>query len=68
MKKCEIARNVEINGKIFKVVKPEDACAAINRVLARHEGLTVITPEEYNILVNKKKRVLTSDERSHGPT
>jgi hypothetical protein len=55
MKKCEIARNVEMHGKKYKVVNPKDACAAINRVLARHEGLTVITPDEYKTLLNKKE-------------
>jgi hypothetical protein len=60
-RKCKIALNIEVDGKKFKVVDLKDPCAAINRVLARHEGLTIITPKEYENLVNKKKGVLTSN-------
>ena len=52
-KKCEIAKNVEIDGEKYKVINPEDPGAAINRVLARHEGVKVITPQEYEELKSK---------------
>lgn len=53
-KKCEIAKNVEIDGEKYKVINPEDPCAAINRVLARHEGAKVITPQEYEAILKSK--------------
>ena len=52
--KCEIAKNVEIDGEKFKVIKPEDPCSAVNRVLARHEGVKVITSKEYEAMLKAK--------------
>ena len=50
-KQCKIARNVEVNGKKFKVVDPKDACAAVNKVLAKHEGSTILTEQQYEDLI-----------------
>lgn len=50
-KKCKIALNVEIGGKKFKVVDPKDACAVVNKVLAKHEGAEIISPKEYDAMM-----------------
>lgn len=52
-KKCKIAQNIVIDGKMVKVVDPQDACAAVQRVLAKHQGLEVISPKEYEALTKK---------------
>ena len=52
--RCKVARNVKIDGKRFKVVDPKDPCSSVNRVLARHEGAEVITPQEYEKLRGSK--------------
>ena len=49
--KCKIAKNVVLRGQKCKVVDPSDSCAALNRVLAKHEGAKVITPKEYDALL-----------------
>jgi len=49
--KCKIAENVVLRGQRYKVVDPRDSCAALNRVLAKHEGVEVITPKEYDALL-----------------
>ena len=54
MSKCEIARNVEIGGEKYKVVNPDDACSSVNKVLAKHEGAIVLTPSEYEAILNRK--------------
>ena len=52
-KRCKIARNVEVDGVKYKIVDPRDACAALNRVLAKHEGVKVITPTGYARLTGR---------------
>ena len=54
MSKCEIAKNVEIQGENYKIVNPDDACSSINKILARHEGSTILTHSEYEALLSKK--------------
>ena len=54
MSKCEIAKNVEIRGEKYKVVNPDDACSSINKVLAKHEGATILTHSEYEAILSKK--------------
>jgi gas vesicle protein len=36
-----------MGGERYKVVDPEDPCAAVQKILARYEGVKTITPEEY---------------------
>jgi len=52
-KKCKIAKNVEIKGVGYKVVDPLDNCAAVQKVLAKHQGLKVIYPKDYEALQKK---------------
>ena len=52
-KQCKLARNIEVDGVKYKVVDPRDACAALNRVLAKHEDAKVITPTEYARLTGR---------------
>jgi hypothetical protein len=52
--KCKRALNVKIDGVNYKVVDPKNPCAPINRVLARHEGSKVISPETYEKMKLKK--------------
>ena len=54
MGKCKRALEVEIEGVQYKVVDPKDPCAPIHRVLARHDGSKVISPETYEALENQK--------------
>ena len=54
MSKCEIAKNVEIGGEKYKVVNPEDPCSSVNKVLAKHEGSTILTPTEYEAIMKRK--------------
>ena len=49
--KCKVARNVVVKGIKYKVVDPRDPCAAVNRVLAKHEGLKLITPKDYEAIL-----------------
>ena len=51
--KCKRALDVEIGGVKYKVIDPKDLCAPIRRVLARHEGSKVISPETYKALKQK---------------
>lgn len=51
--KCKIALSVEVQGRKYKVVDPKDPCASVNKVLAKQEGSTMITPAEYRDLVKK---------------
>jgi hypothetical protein len=51
--KCKRALDVEVGGLKYKVVNPKDPCAPIHRVLARHEGIKVISPETYDVLKRK---------------
>lgn len=53
-KKCEIAKNVEVDGVKYKVVNPADPCAVVNRVLAKHEGAKLITPKEYEVITSRE--------------
>jgi len=55
MSKCKVARNVEVDGKKFKVVDPSDPCSSVNRVLAKHEGAKMITPNEYEVILKAKE-------------
>ena len=48
--KCKRALDVEVDGVKYKVVDPKDPCEPIHRVLARHEGSKVISPEMFEIL------------------
>lgn len=54
--KCKVAPTLELDGKKYKVVDPRDNCAAINRVLAQHEGATVVSPREYELMTKLRKR------------
>ena len=49
--KCKIAKNVILRGQPYKIIDPRDSCAALNRVLAKHEGAKVITPKEHEALL-----------------
>ena len=51
--KCKRSLDVEMGGVKYKVVH-RDACAPIHRVLARHEGSKVISPETYEALIKGK--------------
>jgi len=53
-KKCEVARNIIIDGVKYKVADPEDSCYAVNKVLAKHEGSKLITPKEYEAVLKAK--------------
>ena len=57
--KCKVAKNVEIDGKKFKVIDPEDPCSAINRVLAKYEGAEVISFKEYETRLKTKTQETT---------
>ena len=48
--KCKRALDVEVCGVKYKVVNPKDPCAPIHRVVARHEGSKVISPETFEVL------------------
>ena len=48
--RCKRILDVDIGGVKYKVVDPKDPCAPIHRVLARHEGSKVISPETYEAL------------------
>ena len=50
MERCKVARNVTVGGKLFKIVDPHDVCASLNKVLAKQEGATIITPEAFEKL------------------
>jgi len=52
-KKCKRAQEGEMDGKQYKVVDPKDPCAAVNKVLAKHEGSEIISPKEYEALTKK---------------
>lgn len=48
--KCKLAKNVKIDGVGYKIVDPQDNCAAVQKVLAKHQGLKVISFREYKLL------------------
>ncbi|GAI95645.1 unnamed protein product [marine sediment metagenome] len=52
--KCKLAKNVKIDGVSYKVIDPQDNCAVIQRVLARHQGLRILSPEEFKELTKKE--------------
>jgi hypothetical protein len=51
--KCKRAIDVEVGNMKYKVVDLKDPYAPIHRVLAKHECVTVISPETYNALKQK---------------
>ena len=55
-KKCEVAKNVTIDGQKFKVVDPEDSCSSVQKVLAKHQGMKVISPSEYDLMLKLKEK------------
>lgn len=56
MERCKVAKNVTIDGKPYKVVDPQDACASLNKVLAKHEGSQLLTVKEYAAILNAKDK------------
>ena len=55
--KCKVALNVEVDGVRYKVVDKKDPCYAVNKVLSKHEGFTLITSEQYHNLLKMKDGV-----------
>ena len=53
MGKCKRVLDVEMGGVWYKVVDSKDPCAPIHRVLAKHEGVKMISPETYDVLKQK---------------
>ena len=54
--KCKVAKNVTIDGQKYKVVDPRDSCAAVQRVLGKHQGMKVISPGEYKLMTKLQEK------------
>jgi len=52
--KCKIPEYVEMGRERSKVVDRDDPCAAVQKTLAKYEGVKVITPEEYEAMKSQR--------------
>ena len=51
--KCKLAKNVKIDGIGYKVIDPQDSCALVQKILAKHQKLKIISFKEYETLRKK---------------
>jgi hypothetical protein len=48
--KCHVPRIETVDGVTYKVLDRKDTCYPVQRVLAKHQGVKLVTPEEFAAL------------------